>query len=161
MALADVFRLASETKSKFVELCVAVARLVGVLVEHVALDPSYPKTAKDSKHLHAYSLALIDTVKAFASLDVNVKVTWRPYSTDQLVNFYDTNQFIGASALLGALVCARSGRGSDFGRLFITVFDAAVANNARCVFSAVLNPPLLRPAGAAAVILPGVVLFGS
>jgi hypothetical protein len=138
MALADVFRLASETKNKFTELSVAVARLVGVLVEHVALDPLHPKTAKDSRQLRAYSLVLVDAVKAFASLEMSVVIQrgYPGYSADRILYSYDTKQFIGASALLGALVCARSGRGSEFDRMFTTVADASVVKDTRCVHRA-------------------------
>ncbi len=120
----------------------AVARLVGVLVEHVALDSSHPKTAKDSRQLRAYSLVLVDAVKAFASLEV-IQRGYTGYFADRIVYSYDTKQFIGASALLGALVCARSGRGSEFDRMFTTVADASVVKDTRCVYRAGLWAPLV------------------
>jgi hypothetical protein len=135
LVLADVLRLAAEPKAKFVDLCVAVAKLVGVLVEHVALDPAHPKTPKDSKHLRAYCLALIDAVEAFAALDVTLKVTTRYIARDEYSYSYLTKEFIGAAARLGTLVCARSGRAGGLGRLFTTVVDATVEYKTRCVLT--------------------------
>jgi hypothetical protein len=114
-ALSEVLRLGEEPSVKYVDLCVSVAKLVGVVVQHVALDPTRPKTPKDSSHLRAFSLALIYAVEAFAALKI-----MGSYPT----YWYHTKEFIGAAARLGVLVCARSGRAADLGRLLTTVVDA-------------------------------------
>ncbi len=120
--LSEVLRLGAEPNVKYVDLCVSVAKLVGVVVQHVALEPTRPKTPKDSRHLQAYSLALIHAVEAFAALKV----------LGYYDNFgYNTKEFIGAAARLGVLVCARSGRVADLGRLLTMVVDATVDGKSR------------------------------
>ncbi len=136
--LTDVLRLASDARSRFLDLSIAVAKLAGVLLES-AVDPAHERTAKDTERLHDFSEALVKAVQAFAEVNISVHETvrydtgsrYQPYVATTYS--YKSWEYIGAAAHLGALVCARSGRASRVGRLYDAVISAVAAKRARFV----------------------------
>ncbi len=132
--LSDVLRLASDGRSRFLDLSIAVAKLAGVLLES-AVDSAHERTAKDTERLHEFSDALVKAVQAYAEVELSVQDTVKGWYQMYVVTTYSYKswEYVGAAAHLGALVCARSGRASRVGRLYDAVIAAVAAKRSRFV----------------------------